>query len=458
MWLSRLLLSSLLVLGAASAMAAEKRFALVVGIGAYEHLPKLGNSVADARLVADTLRADGFEVDFASDPTREGLGRAVRDFGRHLVEAGGDTVALFYYAGHGVQDEKQVNYLIGSDADVRSQIDLPIEGMRLDSVLGTIEEARPRISFAVIDACRDNPLPASSSRGAQRGLAVEGERRGLLIAFSTEPGKTADDGPAGQNSPFAAAFARELQVPGLEAGTLFRDVSRRVLDATNQAQFPWITQRLTEDFFFRPGTPHPATEPVALPARPSPAAAETTARPDASDAAEIDYGRAILANTPQAYADWLTRHPDHPRRKSVLALLQRVNEQTLWDSAEASPSPAARRAALQRLLLAFPDGAYTDTARTELARMAALASGPAMLPRPVPAPQMRLEARVTGLDPNGDNFLALKAAPDIRSPRLSTMGPGTIVVVLGHSGTWTRVRLSNGATGWASSHYLVETR
>jgi hypothetical protein len=61
---------------------------------------------------------------------------------------------------------------------------------------------------------------------------------------------------------------------------------------------------------------------------------------------------------------------------------------------------------------------------------------------------------VTGLDPKGDNFLALKVAPDVRSERIAKMGPDTPLKILGARGEWRQVQLKDGRTGWAHSRYI----
>jgi uncharacterized caspase-like protein len=58
--------------------------AVLIGIDAYERLPRLRTAVADVTAVADTLaRLHGFEVD------------------RWVAAAVTDDRALFYFAGHG---------------------------------------------------------------------------------------------------------------------------------------------------------------------------------------------------------------------------------------------------------------------------------------------------------------------------------------------------------------------
>lgn len=60
-----------------------------------------------------------------------------------------------------------------------------------------------------------------------------------LVLFSTAPGGTALDGPSGQNSPFAAAFLRQLEAPKVDLQTLAAKVRRDLLLATQGRQLVW---------------------------------------------------------------------------------------------------------------------------------------------------------------------------------------------------------------------------
>lgn len=61
---------------------------------------------------------------------------------------------------------------------------------------------------------------------------------------------------------------------------------------------------------------------------------------------------------------------------------------------------------------------------------------------------------VDGLDPNGDNFLALRSAPAGAGHRLAKMGAGTLLQVLGKRGNWMNVRTRDGVTGWAHGRWI----
>ena len=60
-----------------------------------------------------------------------------------------------------------------------------------------------------------------------------------LVLFSTAPGGTALDGPTGQNSPFAAAFLRQLETAKVDVQTLGAKVRRDLLLATQGRQLVW---------------------------------------------------------------------------------------------------------------------------------------------------------------------------------------------------------------------------
>src|SRR5215468_3149869 len=99
------------IIGTTVPALAEKRVALIVGNSAYKHVARLENPANDAKLMAETLRALGFTL-VGNGPQLDldepALKRAVRGFGDALT---GADVALFYYAGHGVQ-VRGANYLV----------------------------------------------------------------------------------------------------------------------------------------------------------------------------------------------------------------------------------------------------------------------------------------------------------------------------------------------------------
>ncbi len=249
------LLTCLILSLAMPARAAEKRVALVVGVGAYTSVNPLTNPAKDAKLIAPLLRQLGFETVLVLDPTRAELATAVSDFSERVE---GAAVALFYFAGHGMQIDGH-NYLLPKDARVERRADLDFAVMDLRTVLKHME-APNRVNLVFLDACRDNPGLSRSlatwtggrSAAASRGLAREDRAgQGMLIAYATAPGEIAADGE-GANSPFTAALARNLALPGVEVRQIMTRVRVEVMRATNQRQQPWDHSSLNQEFYFVP--------------------------------------------------------------------------------------------------------------------------------------------------------------------------------------------------------------
>jgi Caspase domain len=104
-----ILVAALLALAPAGARA-EKRVALVIGNSAYRNTPALPNPRNDAAAIAEALSRLGFAVQSGIDLDRAATEQALRAFGGALGDA---DVALFYYAGHGLQVDTR-NYLVRS--------------------------------------------------------------------------------------------------------------------------------------------------------------------------------------------------------------------------------------------------------------------------------------------------------------------------------------------------------
>src|SRR5262249_41234217 len=154
--------------------------------------------------------------------------------------------AFIFYAGHGVQ-VKGENYLIPVDEQIRSEADVDIDAVSLSSIMSMLENTETRLAIVVLDACRDNPF--GYARGGLRGLARIDAPAGSLSAFSTAPGKAAQDGPFGGNSPYTTALAEAMAAPGLKIEEVFKKVRVAVREKTKGEQTPWESTSLTGEFY-----------------------------------------------------------------------------------------------------------------------------------------------------------------------------------------------------------------
>lgn len=218
------------------------RVALVIGNARYAHAGRLENPPNDARLVAQALAGAGFAtVDARADLGVASFRRALKDF---RERASGAQVALVYYAGHGIEAGGR-NWLIPTDAVLSSEYDLTDEAISLDQVMEALKGADLRV--AILDACRDNPLGRSWSRGTRgmtRGLAPV-DADDVLVIYAAAPGQTAADGEGQGNSPFAVALARRLPEPGLPIQLLGGAVRDDVLGASGGKQRPFVSASIT---------------------------------------------------------------------------------------------------------------------------------------------------------------------------------------------------------------------
>ncbi|WP_066330921.1 caspase family protein [Azohydromonas lata] len=292
-WLCLLMLAAVLLVAAGRALGAgegsevtQARIALVIGNAAYRGDP-LDNPVNDARLVAGVLKKAGFDVTLAQDLNRAALLEALRGFGNRLNE---NTVALLYYAGHGLQLRDR-NYFIPVDAEIRSEDEIPIAGIDVGFVLGRMAHARSPVNLVILDACRNNPFLGKTV--SAQGLAQMDAPVGTLLAYATAPGKLAADSGSGANGVYAAHLARHLLTPGLSVEQVFKRVREGVVRETQQQQVPWESSSLQGEFAFVPGVAAPAL------AQGGDEAGEIAFWNSISSASRADEYRAYLRQYPQ---------------------------------------------------------------------------------------------------------------------------------------------------------------
>ncbi len=275
--LAALIFLGALLFNAASAPAQGRHVALVIGNGDYRAVPRLRNPVNDARLIARTLRGLGFTLvggDAQIDLDQNKFERAVRRFGEMLP---GAEIALFYYAGHGMQYQG-ANWLVPVDANPSRPQDLDFQMVDAELVLKQMQGAGTKLNVMILDACRNNPFGGRGLRGGEVGLAQMQAPEGTVISYATQPGNVAMDG-AGADSPYTLALADSMPRPGLDVLRMFNRIGVEVKRATGGEQQPWVAASpIDGDYYFAGGSgamvaalpPPPAPSPrVVAPVPPS---------------------------------------------------------------------------------------------------------------------------------------------------------------------------------------------
>jgi uncharacterized caspase-like protein len=342
----------------ASPALAENRLALVIGQSAYKSVPALPNPANDAKAVSQLLSDSGFEVLSASDLSQSGLREKVSEFASRVAAKGSDTVALVFYAGHGLQIDGE-NYLVPVDVDPKREADIPIQAVRLNDILNTLNSVPSKMRILLLDACRNNPFP-ELNKTAGHGLALVDTKvgaPGTFLSFSTSPGAEAEDG-SGANSPYTTALLLAAKEPAPIEGT-FKRVRLAVNKVTDGRQTPWDSSSLTDDFRFTGG---PAGANAAATA-PKLAATKRTVvewkRDLQGKPVEAANELIVADGTDEAYEAFAALYASTPRGLQARDWLDRHRRMVAWNNAVLINTAASYRAFLAQ----YADSDLSATAR-----------------------------------------------------------------------------------------------
>lgn len=238
----------------------EKRIALLLGNVNYMHMDKLRTPLNDVSDIAQSLLNLGFDVYLAYDCTWSDTRAVMHQF---VTAASKYDVAMFYYAGHGVQDDG-TNYIVPVDADLQLRSDLEY-CYKISGIVADIETSQCATRLMFFDACRN--VKTWKRSASNNGLGAMEASRGSAIVFSTESGNTADDGDS-DNSPFAKAVLENIATPNVEFEGVVTKIQRSTYASTNGLQFPCYSSRLLSSFSFNPNASgeNPLAESTKTPA------------------------------------------------------------------------------------------------------------------------------------------------------------------------------------------------
>src|SRR5262249_16816423 len=205
----------------------------------------LPNVRRDAPDMAQRFQALGLKTELLQDANRDAMRQAVDKFS---ASARGANLAAFYFAGHGASWANDT-YLVPQDADLGNpgtvQNLLPAT-----AVSAAVKEAAHRL--LIFDNCRNNPADGWRQLDAQRQANLSrtalGQEANPLVLYSTAPGRIALDGPAGDNSPFAAMLLRQFDGASVDLQALPATLRRDLLIATRGRQVLWDQNSYSQPF------------------------------------------------------------------------------------------------------------------------------------------------------------------------------------------------------------------
>jgi hypothetical protein len=373
-WLRLSALLLFLQIFAPHVASAESRVALVMGQSAYRVVPALPNAENDGKRMAELLGNAGFDVTVARDLAQNDMRQTISDFAAKVAASGPDTVALVFYAGHGLQIDGE-NYLVPIDVDPKREADIPLQAVRLNDLMNTLGALPTRMRIIMLDACRNNPFPALNHT-AGHGLAIVDTKAGTsgsFISFSTSPGAEAEDG-TGADSPYTTAVLSVAKEPNLPIEEAFKRVRVAVNQTTDGRQVPWESSSLTSDFKFFPQNTGQDTSSgtgssqSAAPAKPPATAArsnEDWRRDLQGKEPKVAYELVIADDSVAAYEAFAALFAQSSYTPRVRSLLERRREMLAWQTAVAINTAAS----YETFLASYGNSDLAATARTMQARV-----------------------------------------------------------------------------------------
>jgi len=310
----------------------NERVALVIGNDMYPNEP-LKNAVNDARAMQKSLQELGFKVVFKPNADINTMRAAAVEFAKMMD---GASAAVFFYAGHGIQYSNK-NYLIPVDAKLMSEPEIVYYAMEVGQILDSMEEAKVRHKFIILDACRNNPFRNlfTSSTGLAKSTRVP---PGTFISYAAAAGAVALDGE-GENGLYTKHLLKEIRTPGYTASAMFERVGSQVAQESNGRQYPENTSTPSPRgafFFAERNAPVLATNPAN-----SGVSGDTAAAADrefwssVKDSRKIEEYQAYLAQFPAGIFAALARSRIENVRQ------ERAQQQAAATPLSASPGNAA---------------------------------------------------------------------------------------------------------------------
>ncbi len=221
--------------------------ALVIGNGAYRHLPRLKTAKADAEAVARVLRDRyGFHVTLIRDATRYDILSALNTMRAELTDR--DNL-LVYYAGHGELDKVNMR---GQWLPVDAERDSTANWISNVAITDILNAMNARHVMVVSDSCYSGALTRSTLANLDGALSDE-KRKAWLTTLASKRSRTALtsgglspvlDAGGGGHSVFARAFLDVLDGNDgiLEGQRLYQELSARVTYAAQNYQFEQLPQ------------------------------------------------------------------------------------------------------------------------------------------------------------------------------------------------------------------------
>ena len=209
----------------------NSKMAFIIGnADYYKNNDKLINPINDANLMYETFKEIGFDtVIIYTDRNSAQMHQSVSEFN---VLSNNYDLNIFYYAGHGFQDENSNSFLVPIDYDGSKKLDSI--SISLTKLIKQTSDNLSINSIVIIDACR-----STLRLNTQRPLAIV-EPINLKLGLSTSYGQEAFDHPELSNTLYTAELSKALRIRNIAVSDIFSTVWNKVFNANHQKQSPTV--------------------------------------------------------------------------------------------------------------------------------------------------------------------------------------------------------------------------
>ncbi|MCX7313226.1 MAG: caspase family protein [Alphaproteobacteria bacterium] len=377
-----------ILLAAISAASAQSRIALVIGNSAYQNARPLVTVAGDAMIVAETMRAAGYDVVEARDVLLNDIGPIIREFLDKVSAAGPEAVAYVYFAGYAAQSQGE-NFLVPVDARIDSDDDLQYQALRLNDLIREMMSIPAAARLVVLDAARDHGFGRGGPRPVAQGLALMDLPDGMLLASAAAPGALAIDGDGdgdgdGSYSIYTTALVTFKRQLGRDMEQIFKATRVQVNQLTSGRQTPWMASTLTVDLrlFDAPAAAAPPQQVagIAIPPKGDRVLSKDGMRRLGPDQA---YQVVIEEDGLEPYQWFVELYPEHPSAGQIWQIIDQRREAVLWRRTLAQGT----RNAYWNYLKRYPSGEHAAEAENLVASLSAPRRPPVTyVPAPEPLP------------------------------------------------------------------------
>ena len=133
----------------------NNKYALIIAVSDYDNVPKLNNTLNDARDVGEALESIGFHVRLVLDKDKKVINKEISEY-LMMLKSNEASEGVIYIAGHGGQVYGR-NYLFCKNA-LSEKSDIDDNMVDIHDVWKKMQNTGGLFRMMVLDICRTNPF------------------------------------------------------------------------------------------------------------------------------------------------------------------------------------------------------------------------------------------------------------------------------------------------------------